>query len=61
MIRLTKEAFGYTYEFISVQVTASFYAILIDDHPKFSIKTLVMSSERCIFAAELKDKLVPQG
>ena len=51
MIWLTKEAFGYAYEFVSVQVTAFLYATLIDDHPKFSQKTLVMSLERCIFAA----------
>ena len=61
MIWLTKEAFGYAYEFVSVQVTAFLYATLIDDHPKFSQKTLVMSTKRCIFAAGLKDKLVPQG
>jgi len=54
MIWLTKEAFGYAYEFVSVQVVLSLYAILINDHLKFSEKTLAVSPKRCIFAPELK-------
>ena len=56
MIWLTKEAFGYAYEFVSFQVVLSLYSILIDDHLKFSQKTFVMSPKRCIFAAEFKNK-----
>ena len=56
MIWLTKEAFGYAYEFVSAQVVVSLYVMQIVNHSKFSQKTLAISPKRCIFAAEFKNK-----